>query len=161
MVPGPVWELQNRGRAKRARAGRRPQGPPPPAPPSLLSPQVAYLVNRVLTKVENDALEPFSFIWFLSSQTGPGTTSEASRPYVSYGFLTSILHSCKSGIELMKHMVNRKLQKVKNDVAEPFVFLSQMHRFRVLGPLRGPRDQAWCSESASRFLFFAKNGITL
>ena len=91
------------------------------------------MVNRVLTKVENDALEPLRFIWFLSSQTGPGTTSEASRPYVSYGFLTSILHSCKSEINPINHMVNRKVQKVKTRCSNPFVFLSQMSHFALLG----------------------------
>ena len=30
-------------------------------------------------------------------------------------------------------MVNRKVQKVKTDAVEPFVFLSQMSHFRVLG----------------------------
>ena len=81
------------------------------------------MVNCVLTKVENDALEPLRFIWFLSSQTGPGTTSDASRPYVSYGFLTSILHSCKSEINIIKHMVSRVLTKVENDELEPFSFI--------------------------------------
>ena len=115
------------------------------------------MVNRVLTKVENDTLEPLRFIWFSSPQTGPETTLGASNPYVSYGFLTSILHSCKSAIDLIKHMQNRKLQKVKMDVAEPFVFLCQMGVRRVQSPKKDARDPAWRSESASRFLTFAKS----
>ena len=76
------------------------------------------MVNRVLTKVENDTLEPLRFIWFSSPQTGPETTLGASNPYVSYGFLTSILHFCKSEINIIKHMQNRTLTKVENDALE-------------------------------------------
>ena len=79
--------------------------------------------NRTLTKVENDTLEPLRFIWFSSPQTGPETTLGASNPYVSYGFLTSILHSCKSEINLIKHMQNRVLTKVENDTLEPLRFI--------------------------------------